>query len=347
MVGHLRGFASRLAETCGEPALRVLIRLGVARAKAQGLTLRGPVRLFIELMVMFGSEFDKDPLLPWASAALDNPAVKDQMARAETLHRASLAYIETAVGPKDSYVIAALRRLDEEDIKGYDISSRNFEERALRKLRAIYPQKCVVAGDPALLWLVRRGPILANDQRRPGRSRCGSVHRAPVPARARRRLGPDVPLGQGCPERPTDHRPREAHRAALQPVQNLPGGDTGLLGGGVNVCRRAVVRAQPVVAPRRQPRSPARWCARRPRRTPHTSPAAGTRPRSSTRRTVMRTQRTTPTAIRRASLNLGSTPELPTVQPTARASGTQRSGTGWSGGRTRPTLPRGCTRSPS
>ena len=165
MVGHLRGFASRLAETCGEPALRVLIRLGVARAKAQGLTLRGPVRLFIELMVMFGSEFDKDPLLPWASAALDNPAVKDQMARAETLHRASLAYIETAVGPKDSYVIAALRRLDEEDIKGYDISSRNFEERALRKLRAIYPQKCVVAGDPALLWLVRRGPILANDQR--------------------------------------------------------------------------------------------------------------------------------------------------------------------------------------
>jgi len=168
MVGHLRGFASRLAETCGEPALRVLIRLGVARAKAQGLTLRGPVRLFIELMVMFGSEFDKDPLLPWASAALDNPAVKDQMARAETLHRASLAYIETAVGPKDSYVIAALRRLDEEDIKGYDISSRNFEERAPRKLRAIYPQKCVVAGDPALLWLVRRGPILANDQGAPG-----------------------------------------------------------------------------------------------------------------------------------------------------------------------------------
>ena len=44
---------------------------GDRRARAQGLNLRGPVRLFLD-MTIFGSEFHSDPQYEWAGATLAN-----------------------------------------------------------------------------------------------------------------------------------------------------------------------------------------------------------------------------------------------------------------------------------
>src|SRR4051794_26634806 len=57
MVRDLKGFAPAIYETRGEPILRQLIRVGIGRAKGYGFTNRGPVRLYIELMVLFGCDF--------------------------------------------------------------------------------------------------------------------------------------------------------------------------------------------------------------------------------------------------------------------------------------------------
>src|SRR5271156_5932319 len=78
MVEHLKKFSAQQCKKAGEPGVRQVIRLGLENAGKYGLTNRGPVRFYIELMFMFGSYFDSDPQYPWARAALTSPANLDQ-----------------------------------------------------------------------------------------------------------------------------------------------------------------------------------------------------------------------------------------------------------------------------
>jgi hypothetical protein len=156
-VGHLMRLAPRLGEIYGEPRFREVVRLGIERAEGFGFTNRGPVRLYAELMVILGSEFAVDPLLPWAAEALNAPDVPDQMHRADRLYRSAVDYLDAVVGADDHHLIDALRRLDGAQFTGYPIEADDYEDYALGRLRSIYPQKCDCAGERALRELVRRG----------------------------------------------------------------------------------------------------------------------------------------------------------------------------------------------
>jgi hypothetical protein len=71
MVEHFGEFAPALARAAGEEHLRKAIHLGISRAGSYGLTHQGPVRLYLELMLLFGSDFDTDP--PQACGSLPKP----------------------------------------------------------------------------------------------------------------------------------------------------------------------------------------------------------------------------------------------------------------------------------
>ena len=64
MVVHSREFSPKLCAVLGEEQLRVALRQAIKRAGGYGFTFRGPVRLYIELMFLFGSHFDTDPQYP-------------------------------------------------------------------------------------------------------------------------------------------------------------------------------------------------------------------------------------------------------------------------------------------
>jgi hypothetical protein len=162
MVQHLQKFAPRLFEFLGEPSFREVIRLGVKRAGTYGLTTRGPVRLYIELMVMFGSDFDTDPLLRWAAAVLSEPMIVDPIDRADQLYRRAITYQKQVIGARDAYWVQALRNLHQARLEDYPIAASNSEEVNLNGLSTIYPQKCASVVEPALRALIRRGPELAN-----------------------------------------------------------------------------------------------------------------------------------------------------------------------------------------
>ena len=70
MVVHSKIFSPRLCEVLGEEQLRVALRRAMARAGGYGFSYRGPIRLFIEFMFLFGSAFDTDPQYPWAGKIL-------------------------------------------------------------------------------------------------------------------------------------------------------------------------------------------------------------------------------------------------------------------------------------
>ena len=55
MVAHLAEFSPPLFRVIKEDQMREAVRFGIQKAGQYGFTLRGPIRLYLELMLLFGS----------------------------------------------------------------------------------------------------------------------------------------------------------------------------------------------------------------------------------------------------------------------------------------------------
>jgi hypothetical protein len=160
MSVHLHRMAPKHVEGAGEPGLRQVIKDGVERARTYGFTNRGPVQFFLEMMIMFGSGFDRDPLLAWAGGLLTAEGEGGQMARADRLHAAAMAYRDAVIGPKYEVEAAAIRRLVERPVETWlsgDLSDRGLEA----AIRAVYPEKCDRAEPGAVAAVIALGRTAA------------------------------------------------------------------------------------------------------------------------------------------------------------------------------------------
>ena len=94
VAAHLQ---ENFAEECaalGDSAVHELIAQGVGRAAAYGIEAETDVCLYIDLMVLFGRDFDRDPKLPWASAILRDPKWEDPSARVNHLYDTAVQRLE-------------------------------------------------------------------------------------------------------------------------------------------------------------------------------------------------------------------------------------------------------------
>lgn len=155
MHGHLRGFAPHHAKAMGDAALERTIDLGISRAEGYGLTYRGPVQLYLELMILFGSAFDTDPMIPWAGRILADGGPEDQMARAELLHGRARGFFDSVFGPEYAYERAAIERLTAAHFEELP-DSPEFVKMAIARAREVYPEKVMVVGEGPLCELITR-----------------------------------------------------------------------------------------------------------------------------------------------------------------------------------------------
>lgn len=165
MVAHLAEFSPPLFKTLGEKPMLDIVRFGMARAEQQhGFDLRGPVRLYLEMMLLFGSYFDTDPQYPWATEILTDRDTY-QMQRADQLYEKVLDYQEKVDGPDGAYAHAALGNIGLWAQQSLGLSSENFAEAAHYELTRLYPQKAAYIGNAALDTLIRKGMDGARRQR--------------------------------------------------------------------------------------------------------------------------------------------------------------------------------------
>jgi hypothetical protein len=156
MVVHSEDFSPRLCEVIGEEQLRVALRGAIGRAGGYGFTNRGPVRLFIELMFLFGSGFDTDPQYPWAAKILR--ASDDQMQRAERLHENTLDYQKDVSGPEAINTRNALSEvLALAQQQQLPFSLKDIEADLLREMARVFPQKTSYVGEEGIRALIRSG----------------------------------------------------------------------------------------------------------------------------------------------------------------------------------------------
>ena len=70
MLAHLRKFFPQQCTAAGESRLRETIQYGIQRAAAYDVTIKRDVCKYIDLMIVFGRDFDTDNRLRWPGEIL-------------------------------------------------------------------------------------------------------------------------------------------------------------------------------------------------------------------------------------------------------------------------------------
>jgi hypothetical protein len=89
VLAHLKRVFPEQSETLGEPKLYETIQYGTQRAAAYRITSERDVCKYIDLMILYGRDFDKDPTLPWAQSVLQNQAIRNPTSKVERLYKAA------------------------------------------------------------------------------------------------------------------------------------------------------------------------------------------------------------------------------------------------------------------
>jgi hypothetical protein len=88
-IAHLKRVFSEQSEALGEPKLREFIQYGTQRAAAYHVISECDVCKYIDLMILYGRDFDKDPNHPWAQSVLQNQAIRNPSSKIARLYKAA------------------------------------------------------------------------------------------------------------------------------------------------------------------------------------------------------------------------------------------------------------------
>ncbi|MGE3110051.1 MAG: hypothetical protein AB7G11_12555 [Phycisphaerales bacterium] len=138
---HLREHFPRHFEVAGEERVERVIRMGISRGKAYGVTQEEPLRVFVERMLMHGACFDEDGQLPWARELLmqQDGGQFEQMGRVQAR---SLSYLDEVEGPEGVAHLSALRKAQRMTLPEIPALTPMERRAAIREhLNALYPSK--------------------------------------------------------------------------------------------------------------------------------------------------------------------------------------------------------------
>jgi hypothetical protein len=162
VVDHMADFAPWHFRVLGPDGTRLTVEKGLRRAGAHGLETRGAAQFYVELMFMFGSDFDTDPQLPWVAWFLTAPWLPEPTERVQKLFEKTQHYLRQVAGPNNRHAVDALRRLQVATTTAFPSSAGPMRQRMMDCLKWAYPEKCDYLGDSVLLDTVDRGLEIAH-----------------------------------------------------------------------------------------------------------------------------------------------------------------------------------------
>jgi len=154
MVEHTRDFSPYVRRFVDESTLRDHIYASWVRAEKYGFTLRGPIRLFIELTIQLGEGFDTDPQYPWAARLLKADGA--EMERADRLWEYSCDVHDRLTAWAGRRAYARWQAI--ELLGGPEISSASSDDTTndiVRWMRRVFPEKADYVGDRVMRELAR------------------------------------------------------------------------------------------------------------------------------------------------------------------------------------------------
>ena|SRR5579884_3331283 len=91
---HLRRCFPKECALLGPEAVRKRIRYGIDSSRRYGIVTEREVCMYVDLMIVFGPDFDRDPNLPWASSILNAKRWKDTSAKMDRLYRTAKEHLQ-------------------------------------------------------------------------------------------------------------------------------------------------------------------------------------------------------------------------------------------------------------
>jgi hypothetical protein len=160
LVSQLFTAAPVHCKAIGSLQVTEAVRFGLRRGAAHGLTKRGPLRLYCELMFTLGSHFDIDPQYAWAREILDRRDI-EEMARADRLYRWVDDFIERTFGREGQIATRALRTLADLPARTADVEDDRLVLWMSDAIHDIYPERCAWLGGRPIARLIKSATATA------------------------------------------------------------------------------------------------------------------------------------------------------------------------------------------
>ena len=158
MANHVRTAFPRHSALLAGQGVAEVVRHGIAQSRSSGLVSKSSARLFIDLTLLLGREFHRDPQLPWASNVLSAGfPVGAELERAHRLFGLAIDYLDSVSGPDNELIDQAQTRLMDEPLTIFASSGQEFAAQVLRRLQRIWPEKLRRLEDTSRMALLRDG----------------------------------------------------------------------------------------------------------------------------------------------------------------------------------------------
>lgn len=162
MVDHIKESFPNHFIMIQENGIRDTIRYGYIRAKNYGFTTKRNVCLYINKMMVLGSNFDCDPQYPWAQMILNENTEYNPGLRIDRLSDKTLDTMSQIAGSRQEYLNRALLNIHNNANELFErLMSIGFKG-PLHYLNTLFPQKFEVIGEYNLHQMIKYGIDNAN-----------------------------------------------------------------------------------------------------------------------------------------------------------------------------------------
>lgn len=128
------------------------IREGIVLANKYGYSQRGPVRLYLDLMIISGVNFEKDPLFQWMNT--EKGLSTSQIESSVYLHSKLRDYIDAVYGKNNVFINESKVRFKELNSKNLPVGANGDKHEVHELLKCIHPQRYNFSGFDAIESLI-------------------------------------------------------------------------------------------------------------------------------------------------------------------------------------------------
>lgn len=157
LVVHCDECYPYLRKTMGEEKLRDALNRGVDKAREQGFTQRGPVKFYIDLLIIFGWSFETDPQYTWIMDVLEKQQHLTQLDSTSLLYDHTIKYLNSISGMHSQYLFDAAIKLDQLTLDALNLPQENYIQQVHTLLESVYPQKYHITHIDNLTLLIKQG----------------------------------------------------------------------------------------------------------------------------------------------------------------------------------------------
>lgn len=154
---YLKQFFPKNCEIHGEIKMREIIRYGIKQAELFGFMTEQDVTMFINLTLMLGHHFYKDPQISWASNIFNAETISSSI-KIERIYNEAIIYLDSVSGKNDENIKLALHRIQKKTATEiFQPYTSTFEQGVLDYLKEIFPEKYDAIGESNMKVLFQKG----------------------------------------------------------------------------------------------------------------------------------------------------------------------------------------------